>query len=95
VNGSPGTLRKTARVTEPKSGRVMECWTTQPGVQLYTANHFSGKPDASGNTLPRHGGFCLETQHYPDSPNRKEFPSAVLLPGKEFHETTKFTFSVQ
>jgi aldose 1-epimerase len=95
VNGKAGTLRKAARVSDPKSGRVMECWTTQPGVQLYTANHFSGKADGAGNVLPRHGGFCLETQHYPDSPNQPKFPSTTLTPGKEFKETTKFVFSVE
>jgi aldose 1-epimerase len=70
-------------------GRVMECLTTEPGVQLYTANHFNGKP------YPRHGAFCLETQHYPDSPNQPKFPSTVLKPGDKFHSTTTFRFTVQ
>lgn len=71
-----------ARVYEPKSGRVMEVYTTQPGVQLYTARPM------------QYAGFCLETQHYPDSPNRPAFPSTVLRPGDTYHETTIHKFSV-
>jgi aldose 1-epimerase len=70
-----------ARATEPKSGRVMEVRTTEPGVQLYTGNHL------------KHGGFCLETQHYPDSVNRPAFPSTILRPGQTFKSTTTFAFS--
>jgi aldose 1-epimerase len=72
-----------ARASEPKSGRVMEVRTTEPGVQLYTGNHLG------------HGGFCLETQHYPDSVNRPAFPSAILRPGQTFKSTTTFTFSAK
>ncbi|MBI5775738.1 MAG: galactose mutarotase [Verrucomicrobia bacterium] len=89
IRGPAGQLRRAARVVEPASGRVMECLTTEPGVQLYTANHFNGKP------YPKHGAFCLETQHYPDSPNQPEFPSTVLRPGQPFRSTTVFRFSAQ
>ncbi len=88
INGSAGEMRVAARVTEPTLGRVLECHTTEPGMQLYTANHFGGNP------FPKHGAFCLETQHYPDSPNRPEFPSTVLRPGSTFHSETIFRFSV-
>jgi aldose 1-epimerase len=72
-----------ARASEPKSGRVMEVRTTEPGVQLYTGNHLN------------HGGFCLETQHYPDSVNRLSFPSAILRPGQTFKSSTSFAFSTK
>lgn len=87
LRGQAGTLRPAARVVEPLSGRVLECRTTEPGVQLYTANHFSGRP------YPKHGAFCLETQHYPDSPNQPTFPSTVLRPGKPFQSETRFKFT--
>ncbi len=80
-------LRLAARVFEPQSGRVLTCHTTEPGLQLYTANHFDGVKQ------PKHGAFCLETQHYPDSPNLKQFPSPVVRPGKPFHSATQFQFS--
>lgn len=89
VSGKPGDLREAARVVDPKSGRSVECWTTEPGVQLYTANGFNGNP------FPKHGGFCLETQHYPDSPNRPDFPSTVLRPGMSFKSETVFKFSAK
>lgn len=87
INGQTGELRKAARVRDPKSGRVLECLTTEPGVQLYTANGFKDNP------YPKHGAFCLETQHYPDSPNHPEFPTTQLRPGEEFKSTTIFRFS--
>jgi aldose 1-epimerase len=89
LDPSAAGLRLIATATEPISGRVMECLTTEPGVQLYTANHFSGKP------FPQHGAFCLETQHYPDSPNRPEFPTTVVRPGTEWETTTVFKFSTK
>lgn len=87
--GKAGTLRPAAKVTDKKSGRVMECLTTEPGVQLYTANGFNGNP------FPKHGGFCLETQHYPDSPNRPEFPSTTIRPNENWMSKTVFRFSVE
>lgn len=89
-------LRAAAKVTDPASGRVMECLTTEPAVQLYTANQMlhpiSGK---GGKTYERRGAFCLETQHHPDSPNHAHFPSTVLRPGGEYVSTTIYRFSAE
>ena len=82
-----------ARATSPKSGITMEVSTTEPGVQLYTANHFDGSPGTSG--APQHGAFCLETQHYPDSPNRPDFPTTTLKPGETYRQITVHKFSVE
>jgi aldose 1-epimerase len=79
-NNDGKSIELAARASEPKSGRVMEMRTTEPAVQLYTGNHL------------KHGGFCLETQHYPDSVNRPDFPSTILRPGKTFKSTTTFAF---
>lgn len=96
VDGPPGTLRLAARVTAPVSGRIMECLTTEPGIQLYTMNGdgpaISGK---AGKAYPRRSAFCLETQHYPDSPNHPEFPSTVLRPGDTYLSTTVYRFSAR
>lgn len=86
------TLRLVARVTDPASGRMMEVLTTEPGVQLYTANHFDGSPDSAG--FRQHEAFCLECQHFPDSPNQIEFPSTALRPGEEYRQTTVHRFDV-
>ena len=83
-----------ARVEEPGQGRVMEVWTTQPAVQLYTSNFFD-MIGASGGRYGRHFGLCLETQHYPDSPNRPEFPSAALSPGEKYEQLTVHKFGVK
>ncbi len=96
INGEPGTLRLAARARDPKSGRVMEVSTTEPGVQLYTGNWLDGKTRGTGGVVyPRHGGFCLETQHYPDSVNKPQFPSPILRPDKTLHSTTTFKFSAE
>ncbi|MCA9194702.1 MAG: galactose mutarotase [Planctomycetales bacterium] len=87
VNGQSGQLRTCAVAKNVASGRVMEVLTTQPGVQLYTGNHLGGG-------FSPHSGFCLETQHFPDSPNKPQFPSTRLNPGEEFSETTIHRFSV-
>jgi aldose 1-epimerase len=79
-----------ARVREPNSGRVMEVYTTQPGVQLYTGNFLNGDPKNGGHR--QHTAFCLETQHYPDSPNQPDFPSTVLRPGETYHQVTVHRF---
>jgi aldose 1-epimerase len=91
VRGSKGTLRRAARVEEPTTGRTMECWTTEPGVQLYTGNFL----DANANEFAQHHGFCLETQHYPDSINQPSFPSVVLRPGETYRSTTEYRFGVK
>lgn len=88
-------LAPAARVVEPRSARVMEVFTTQPSVQLYTANFLDGSLAAGGVSYGKHHGFCLETQHFPDSPNHAEFPSTVLRPGETFAEVTVHRFSVQ
>jgi aldose 1-epimerase len=90
----PGELAFCARVVEPKSGRAMAVHTTEPGVQLYTANFLQMKR-AGGKTYGKHDGFCLETQHFPDSPNRPHFPSTVLRPGETYRQTTVHQFSVK
>jgi aldose 1-epimerase len=96
LNSGGKSLALAARVYEPASGRVMEMFTTEPGVQLYTANHMDGSVTGIGGVVyPRHGGFCLETQHYPDSINKPSFPSVVLRPGQTYKTTTAFRFSVK
>ena len=96
INGRMGTLRQAAIVYEATSGREMEVWTTEPGVQFYTGNFLDaaiiGK---SGKPYPRRSGFCLETQHYPDSPNRPNFPTTTLRKGAVYHSTTIYRFSAR
>lgn len=92
---APG-LSLAARVSEPGTRRVMEVHTTEPGVQFYTGNFLDDKLAAkSGKPYGKHSGFCLETQHYPDSPNQPEFPTTVLRPGEEYNSKTVYTFSVR
>ena len=84
-----------ARVYEPTGGIVMEVRTTEPGVQLYTANGMKGIQGKAGKVYNNHYGFCLETQHFPDSPNKLHFPSTVLRPDQKFKSTTIFKFSTR
>ncbi len=84
-----------ARVVEPATGRVLEVWTTQPAVQLYTGNYLDGIRGAGGKTFQKHSAFCLETQHYPDSPNKPEFPSTLLRPGETYRQTTIHRFGAE
>ncbi|MFN0077571.1 MAG: aldose epimerase family protein [Prosthecobacter sp.] len=86
-------LKLAAIVKEPKSGRVMTVRTTEPGVQLYTGNHLNGVNGKGGHVYAKRHGFCLETQHYPDSPNKPNFPSVTLRPGETFQSTTIYQFS--
>jgi aldose 1-epimerase len=98
LNRKPGAdLQFAAKVVDPKSGRVMEVTTTQPGVQLYTGNFLDGTIKADGGkvTYPQYAGLCLETQHYPDSPNQPKYPSTVLKPGETYKQTTVFAFSAK
>jgi aldose 1-epimerase len=83
-----------ARVSEPTSGRVMEVYTTQPAVQFYVGNFLDGSIHAGGKDYKRHYAFCLETQHYPDSPNQKDFPTTELKPGETYKQTTVYKFGV-
>jgi len=96
LNSGGKSLALAARVYEPKSGRVMEVLTTEPGIQLYTANGLDGSITGVGGVVyPRHGAFCLETQHFPDSINKPKFPSVVLPPGETFKSTTLYRFSAR
>nr|WP_314593567.1 aldose epimerase family protein [uncultured Porphyromonas sp.] len=91
-----GKLGRAARCSSPKTGIVMEVYTDQPGVQLYTGNWMSGNMRGKhGHRYPARAALCLETQHYPDSPNRPEYPSTRLDPGQEFRSTTAFRFTVE
>ena len=89
-----GELSFAAKVTEPKSGRTLEVYTTEPGMQLYTANFASGYKGANGCTFPRRSAVCFEAQHFPDSPNRPYFPSVVLNPGQRYKQKTIYKFGV-
>ena len=85
-----------ARVTDPGSGRTLEVRTTEPGVQFYTGNFLDGSIRGKGGQMyQKRAGFCLETQHFPDSPNHPEFPSTVLEPGQRYETTTVFAFSAR
>jgi len=95
LKNSSGSLVLAARVYEPASGRVMEVRTTEPGMQFYTANGMRGISGKDGKTYNQHYGFCLETQHFPDSPNKPHFPSVVLRPGQKFSSMTVFAFSAR
>lgn len=96
VSGAPGALRLAARVYEPSSGRVMEVHTTEPAIQFYAGNLMPPTlPGKGGRVYLRRGGFCLETQHYPDSPNKPEFPSTTLEAGQAYQTTTVYKFSAQ
>jgi len=95
VNGTPGTLRLAAIASDPVSGRTMTVETTEPGVQFYSGNFLDGTfTGRHGVKYERRTGFCLETQHFPDSPNHPDFPTTVLRPGETFHSATTFTFGV-
>jgi len=83
-----------ARASEPTTGRVMEVLTDQPGMQLYTGNFLKETPGKAGQVYRKNSGFCLETQHFPDSPNHPNFPSTVLRPGEVYRTTTIYRFSV-
>ncbi|MDR0521422.1 MAG: galactose mutarotase [Planctomycetaceae bacterium] len=91
----PGQMTLCAEVYEPKSGRMMTIATTEPGVQFYSGNFLDGSTKAFGHSYDKHGAFCLETQHFPNSPNQPEFPSTVLKPGETFRSTTIHTFRVK
>lgn len=87
-------LARAARVSEPKTGRVMTVFTTEPGVQFYTGNFLDGKNiGKGGKPYKRRFGFCLETQHFPDTPNHPKFPTTTLRPGQTYRQTTIYKFS--
>ena len=91
----PGELSFAAKITEPVSGRTMEVYTTEPGVQLYTDNWATGYKGQNGATFPRRSGICFEAQHFPDSPNRPYFPPVVLKPGEQYKQKTIYKFGVE
>ena len=98
LNGSGDRREPTlaARVHEPSSGRVMEVYTTEPGLQFYSGNFLDGTLRGKNGTVYQHRyGFAMETQHFPDSPNKPAFPSTVLRPGEEYRSRTSYRFSVQ
>jgi aldose 1-epimerase len=90
-----GNLGLAAEVYEPNSGRVLSIFTTEPGVQFYSGNFLSGAIGKQGLNYPRRSAFCLETQHFPDSPNKPKFPTTVLRPGGRYTQTTIYRFSVR
>ena len=93
LKNQSGKLELAAKVKEPTSGRVMEIYTTEPGIQLYCGNFLDGSKEGAG--FKQHDAFCLETQHYPDSPNQPKFPSTVLKPGETYKSQTVHKFSVE
>lgn len=96
LNGHAGELRQAATVFEPTTGRTMQVWTTEPGIQFYTGNFLDGTlTGPRGQAYQRRSGFCLETQHYPDSPNEPGFPTTVLKRGARFRSTTVYRFGVR
>jgi aldose 1-epimerase len=95
LRGAEGELRLAVRVVEPKSGRVLEVLTTEPGLQLYSGNFLDGRIiGKSGKPYVHRSAFCLEAQHFPDSPNRPEWPSVVLRPGQTYRQTTVYRCTV-
>lgn len=93
LDGKMGTLRQAARVFEPTTGRTMEVWTTEPGLQFYTGNFLDGKPGKGGKPYQFRNGFCLETQHFPDAPNKPGFATTILRKGGRYRTTTIYKFS--
>ncbi len=90
-----GTMTTAAILSDPASGRILEVKTTEPGLQFYSGNFLDGKPAGAGTVYQHRTGLCLETQHFPDSPNKTGFPSTVLHPGQTYHSETVLVFSVQ
>ena len=95
LNGQLGTRRLIAELWEPTSGRVLRCFTDQPGVQLYTGNFLWGQTCKGGQVYAKHSAVCLETQHYPDSPNHPDFPSTTLRPGETYRQVCVYEIGVE
>jgi aldose 1-epimerase len=96
LNKQANEMSLAATVYEPTTGRYMEVQTTQPGIQFYSGNFLDGSMKGkNGITYNKHYAFCLETQHFPDSPNQKNFPSAILKPGEKYQESTIYQFSTK
>ncbi|MDR0707451.1 MAG: galactose mutarotase [Treponema sp.] len=92
VTGIPGKLRPAAEVFERASGRIMRVFTTQPGIQFYSGNYLHNIAGKTGSVYNKHAGFCLETQHFPDSPNKPQFPSCIYGPDRKYVEKAAFKF---
>ena len=95
LNGKAGTLRRIAEVVDPASGRVMVVSTDQPGVQFYTGNGLHNQTGKNGKTYAPQSALCLETQHFPDSPNQPSFPTTVLRPGESYRHQCVYAFAVE
>ena len=95
INRADDSMLKIATVTDPESGRTLEVSTTEPGVQFYTGNFLNGAVSGKGVSYTKRMGFCLETEHYPDSPNQPQFPSVVLRPGETYNTSTIFKMTVK
>lgn len=96
LEGEAGNMRQVASVYEPTSGRMIEVLTEEPGMQFYTGNFLKGDLKGKGGAVyPHRGGLCLETQHFPDSPNHPQFPSVILKPGNTYQTATIYRFSVK
>lgn len=91
----PKIIQFAAKCVEPESGRSMEVYTTEPGVQVYTANWHNGFEGAHGATFPARSAICFETQHFPDTPNKAHFPSCILRPGEQYVQATIYKFGVE
>ena len=92
---APNTLSRAATLSEPGSGRRVEFWTTEPGLQFYSGNHLDGSLLGASGSFTRRSGLCLEPQHFPDSPNRQAFPSTLVRPGAIYRSRTEFRFGVE
>ena len=95
LNGKAGTLQRIGNLSDPASGRSMEIWTTEPGVQLYIGIGLDGSNKGVGGAYQKFGAVCLETQHFPDSPNHPTFPSTVVRPGQDYRSETIYKFSAK
>jgi len=96
LRNKAGEFVKAAEVFEPKSGRVLQAYTTEPGIQFYSGNFLNGQfTGHDGVKYEKYYGFCLEAQHFPDSPNKPQFPSTVLLPGEKYTQQTVYKFLVK
>jgi aldose 1-epimerase len=89
-----GALTKAAEVYDPNSHRLLECWTTEPAVHFFTATNLNKLPGKDGEIYNPYRAFCFETQHFPDSPNHKDFPNTILRPGQVYRQVTVFQFYV-
>jgi aldose 1-epimerase len=94
LDSDNGSLARAATIYDPGSGRQLECWTTEPAMHFFTANNLAGVVGKNGETYAPYRAFCLETQHYPDSPNHAKFPNTILRPGDTYRQLTEFRLSV-